>query len=204
MPDQLPQCSGLTDNNGNPTGVLTMEPGEYCVAYNSNPDALTGQEKENLKRLYKCRTNIPSAQLLDRYGWDRDNQNISLGATAKVAWPIDGDSQLLVKCPQQHMRHAPSAQDEAEAQRVEAEAQREFDSQVLLARAAVERLHTARAALEQAQRRTDPDQFSPKTPKKTRRTKKSRRTKKKTRRTKKTRGAKKKRGTKKRRRTKKK
>ena len=193
MPDQLPQCSGLTDNNGNPTGVLTMEPGEYCVAYNSNPTALTVREKENLKRLYKCRTNIPSAQLFDRYGWDRDNQNISLGATARVAWPIDGDSQLLVKCPQPHMRHAPSAQDEAEAQRVEAEAQREFDSQVLLARAGVERLHAARAALEQAQRRTDPDHFSPKTPKKTRRTKKkTRRTKKKTRRTKKKRRTKRK------------
>ena len=50
MPDQLPQCSGLTDNNGNPSGVLTMEPGEYCVAYNSNPTALTDQEKENLKK----------------------------------------------------------------------------------------------------------------------------------------------------------
>ena len=86
-----------------------MEPGEYCVAYNSNPTALTDQEKENLKRLYKCRTNIPAARLFDRYGWDRDNDNISLDANTKVAWPIDGDSQLLVKCPQQHMRHAPRA-----------------------------------------------------------------------------------------------
>lgn len=93
----------MDDANGNPSNELSMDTEEYCVAYNSNPGGHTDPEKDDLIRLYTCRSNTPLTTFRTRHNWIR-NDIIPLDANAKAVWQIGNDKSLAIKCPPQHLQ----------------------------------------------------------------------------------------------------